>query len=376
MIRLLHGGGDTSLPTARAEGDALWVERADVERATGWAWKPEGLCRGDACMPLPPRPERPMTDGDRLDIAAMWRYVGWPVVHDEAARIWVLGEGASQRAAALTSLQAPDFELPDLDGRMHRLSDCQGRRVFLVAWASWCGCRLDLPVWQEVFEAARGQDFTVIAVALDEPEAARPWIEAASPGYPCLIDREHRVAELFHLVNVPQAVWIDEHGHMVRPPENAGSTDGFREMDRQSQQMPAQALSERLRVKRLYAEAVKDWALRGAASPHVLDEAGVAARLRVPDGSVAEAHARFRLAQALVQEEGRADEARAQFAEASRLHPDSWAIWRQGAGKNEQGLATGAEFWARVDALGDRPYHRPVEIAGLPAPQRGSSEAG
>ncbi len=375
MIRLLHGGGDTSLPTARAEGEALWVERADVERATGWAWKTEGLCRDDACMPLPPRADRPLTDGGRLDVAAVWRHAGWPVVHDDAARTWVLGEGAAQRAAALSTLQAPDFELPDLDGRMHRLSDYRGRRVFMVAWASWCGCRLDLPVWQEVMEAARGEDFTVLAVALDEPAAARPWIEAAAPTYPCLIDRGHRVAELYHLVNVPQAVWIDEQGRMVRPPENAGSTDGFRDMDRKSLEIPAQALSERQRVKQLYAAAVKDWARRGAASPHALDEAGVAGRLRMPGDSVAEAHARFRLAQALVGE-GRTDEARAQFAEAARLHPDSWAIWRQGAGKDERGLATGADFWARVDALGDRPYHLPLEIAGLPAPGRGAGKAG
>ena len=97
----------------------------------------------------------------------------------------------------------------------------------MVAWASWCGCRLDLPVWQALMDSTRDQSFTVLAIALDEPEAARPWIEAASPTYPCLIDREHRVAELYHLVNVPQAVWIDEEGRIVRPPENAGSTDGF-----------------------------------------------------------------------------------------------------------------------------------------------------
>ena len=78
-----------------------------------------------------------MTDSERLDIAAVWRYAGWPVVHDDSSRTWVLGEGASQRAAALSTLQAPDFELPDLDGRMHRLSDYRGRRVFMVAWASW-----------------------------------------------------------------------------------------------------------------------------------------------------------------------------------------------------------------------------------------------
>ena len=50
----------------------------------------------------------------------------------------------------------------------------------------------------------------------------------ARPTYPCLIDRDHHVADLYNLVNVPQAVWIDEHGRIVRPPETAGSTDGFR----------------------------------------------------------------------------------------------------------------------------------------------------
>ena len=228
-------------------------------------------------------------------------------------------------------------------------------------------------MWQSLVESIGDQNFTVLAVALDQPDAARPWIEAAAPTYPCLIDREHRVAELYQLVNVPQAVWIDEEGRMVRPPENAGSTDGFRQMDRQSLTMPAQALSERQRVKQLYVAAVKDWAQRGAASPYALDAAGVARRLRVPDGSVAEAHARFRLAQALLRE-GKADEARVQFDEAARLHPDSWAIWRQGAAKDESGLAGGAGFWARVDALGERPYHMPVaaEIAGRLVPQQDS----
>jgi Tetratricopeptide repeat/AhpC/TSA family len=232
-------------------------------------------------------------------------------------------------------------------------------------------------VWQSLYRSTQGstqgstqeRDFIVIAIALDQPEAARPWIEAAAPTYPCLIDRDHRVAELYTLVNVPQAVWIDESGRMVRPPETAGSTDGFRRMDRKTFTMPAEALAERQRVKERYVAAVKDWAERGAASPYALDAAGVMQRLRVPDASVAEAHARFRLAQTL-QREGRADEARAQFDEATRLHPDSWAMWRQSADKDKRGLASGAEFWARVDALGDRPYYLPVEIATMPKRDR------
>ncbi len=135
MIRILHDDSDTAWPDASADGDALWLDRDDVERATGWAWKPDGLGRDDTCIPLPRPGDRPISDGDRLDVAALWRHAGWPVVHDEAAQIWVLGEGAAQRAEALASGDAPDFALPDLDGRMHRLSGQLGRRVFLVAWA-------------------------------------------------------------------------------------------------------------------------------------------------------------------------------------------------------------------------------------------------
>lgn len=135
MIRLVHESRDTALPDAAVDGDSLWIDRADVERATGWAWKPEGLCRDETCMPLPRGAA--LTQGDRIDIAGFWRYAGWPVVHDAARRLWVLGEGAAHRGEALTTLQAPDFELPDLDGHLHRLSDYRGRRVFLATWASW-----------------------------------------------------------------------------------------------------------------------------------------------------------------------------------------------------------------------------------------------
>jgi len=137
MIRVLHASRDTELSDSTAAGDALWMTRADVERATGWAWKPEGLCRDDACIPLPRGADRALVDGDRLDVAALWRHLGWPVAHDATAQWWVLGEGAERRAGSLASLTAPDFELPDLDGHLHRLSDYRGRRIFLATWASW-----------------------------------------------------------------------------------------------------------------------------------------------------------------------------------------------------------------------------------------------
>jgi len=137
MIRVLHGSRDTTLPDADVEANALRLRRQDVERVTGWVWEPQGLCRSDTCMPLPRDAQLVTPAGDRLDIAAVWRHAGWPVVHDATSQTWVLGEGAAQRTESLASLQAPDFELPDLDGHLHRLSNHRGRRVFLATWASW-----------------------------------------------------------------------------------------------------------------------------------------------------------------------------------------------------------------------------------------------
>jgi hypothetical protein len=218
-------------------------------------------------------------------------------------------------------------------------------------------------VWQSLFDELKDHGFTVLAVAMDQPEAARPWIEAAAPAYPCLIDREHHLADLYNLVNVPQAVWIDEQGRIVRPPETAGSTDGFRAMDRKTFAIPDAVIAERNRIKTLYFDAVRDWAQRGTASVHVLDEGRAAAKLKLPQATIAEAHARFRLGLHLLRQ-GQTDEAQAQMAEAIRMHPDSWTMWRQAAAKNERGLAAGPAFWARVDALGARPYYEPADIAG------------
>ena len=219
-------------------------------------------------------------------------------------------------------------------------------------------------MWQSLHASLQERNFTVVTVAMDEPEAARPWIELAKPTYPCLIDRNHHVAELYNMVNVPQATWIDEHGRIVRPPENAGSSDAFRRMDRTSMQMSPEQIAERNRTKRTYVAAIHDWVLKGPGSEFAYDAATIRARLRLPDDAVARAHAHFRLAQSLLKR-GKREEAAINFSAASRLHPDSWTIWRQAAEKDATGLAAGPEFWARVDSLGDRPYHRPIDMKGL-----------
>jgi hypothetical protein len=109
----------------------LTITASELEARTGWAAKPEGLCKGDACVPAP----EAVIDGDRLDVTVVADRLGMPLVHDEATATWALGP--ESLGHSLTSATAPDLELPDADGNPFRLSSLQGRKVLLVAWASW-----------------------------------------------------------------------------------------------------------------------------------------------------------------------------------------------------------------------------------------------
>ena len=137
MVTLLTETGEYELAGAKPSTEALWCSANDAFQATGWAAKPEGLCKGEVCVPLPAGREREFVAGGRINLAALWRHLGQPAVRSERGHAWVLSESARERKAALASLEAPDFTLPDPSGRMHRLSDYRGKKVFLVTWASW-----------------------------------------------------------------------------------------------------------------------------------------------------------------------------------------------------------------------------------------------
>jgi hypothetical protein len=122
--------------TPASEAPGLWLSAADLERVTGFTLKPEGLCKYAICVPVPCGDKSFVTDG-LVDTAAFWRHIGNPIVHDEPNDVWSLGIGAGTRTQTLETLEAPNFSLPDIDGRVHSLSDQRGKKVFLATWASW-----------------------------------------------------------------------------------------------------------------------------------------------------------------------------------------------------------------------------------------------
>lgn len=302
-LTLLDGGSETTVDVddheALAAGDLLAV--------LGWELKPEGLCRGDVCVPVRDRALVEAGDDGRVSLSGVAEALDRPLVIDSKAGVAAIGPQRSSRRHALAGGAMPELALPDVDGHVVDLADLQGKKVVVTAFATWCGCRDDLPGWQELQDDL-GDDVTVVAVALDEDaDDVRPFAETVR--LPVLVDREHLVSDRLGISNVPATVWIDEHGHVARPPTVAFGTDTWTEFHG-VRSGP-------------HLDAIRRWARDG----------------EVPDGqpnqatgddlSPDEEAARlwFRIA-AHLRRQGRGDEAASRFAKATELAPLDFTVAR------------------------------------------------
>ena len=190
-------------------------------------------------------------------------------------------------------------------------------------------------MWQALRSELHPKGAEVVTVALDTggADAARQWIEAAAPEHPSLIDAAHVSAELFGFVNVPNAVWIDEDGMLVRPSHAAHIRKSpLRDMDvPEGLGRLGEVLTEVKKIKAdpdTYRAAVVDWVEHGAASRWALTPDQVIERSRPRPPEHAEAAAAFALGQHLYRQ-GEHDAAVPWFKEAHRLDPENWTYKRQ-----------------------------------------------
>lgn len=133
-VTVLDEGRVSQVPGSSA-GGRLVVEAGSLETAIGFVRKPEGLCRGDVCVPV--RAGGGIVVDGGVDVTALAAVLGRAIAVDEEAGAAFLGAASAERADRLRSLEAPDFTLPDLDGRPHSLSEHRGKKVLLAAYASW-----------------------------------------------------------------------------------------------------------------------------------------------------------------------------------------------------------------------------------------------
>jgi hypothetical protein len=133
MFTVIDVGKSTAIKAELREGRVLLAPE-QLASATGWDYKPEGLCRGEVCVPVR---DPAIETGGLIDLEVVAATLRRPLALDVAESAAYLGESAAERGEQMSSMQAPDFTLPDLDGRTHSLSDYRGRKVLLVVYASW-----------------------------------------------------------------------------------------------------------------------------------------------------------------------------------------------------------------------------------------------
>ena len=138
---IVYDGIATEVAVTAGAPNDLWITTGDLTRATRFVIKPQGVCRDELCFPLPKnrKAEFVLKKGATtwFNLNEFAKLTNQPVITDQKNGIWFFGSRAAEQNQYLASLSAPNFTLPDLNGKLHSLADFRGKKVLLVTWASW-----------------------------------------------------------------------------------------------------------------------------------------------------------------------------------------------------------------------------------------------
>lgn len=112
--------------------------------------------------------------------------------------------------------KAPDFELETLSGETIKLSDLQGKKVFLNFWATWCPpCKKEMPEMQKFYEQ-HSDEVEILAVNVTGQEqslkAVRAFMEDYNFTYPIGLDKELTVTNKYMVIAYPTTFFIGTDG--------------------------------------------------------------------------------------------------------------------------------------------------------------------
>lgn len=147
------------------------------------------------------------------------------------------------------------------------------------------------------------------------------------------------------MVNVPTAVWIDEQGQIVRPPEVAYSKE---------QKFLGNTMGDDH-----YIAGLRDWVENGEESRFVMDAASLKEKLRTRPLEHRQADAHFKLATHLHAKDNDAA-AETHWKAAQKLHPDSWNYYRQ-QWSFDPGTH-GRKWFQKFRDLKGEPYYAPLDL--------------
>ena len=119
-----------------------------------------------------------------------------------------------------TGKQAPDLELPNVDGKNVSLASYRGKYVLVDFWASWCNpCRQENPNVVSAWNQFKNKNFAIVGVSLDKEKA--PWLKAIQDdqlAWTHISDLKYwssKAVETFKFEGIPYNILIDPQGKVI-----------------------------------------------------------------------------------------------------------------------------------------------------------------
>jgi peroxiredoxin len=349
---VLYNGSAVKVDHPLVEQGDLWVTASDLQRINGLTLKPPGvLCLGDVCINLGQKGDSALLrkkDGQEwVNASGLAQRLKQPFAVDRESGTWSFGTIPETRTPFLKSAVAPNFELPDRKGKIIRLSDYRGKKVLLMTWASWCGCRFDVKNWEPIYQRLKDRGFEIISVAEDSggEAAAGPTFDSAHVSFVTIVDPDHTISALYNFVNVPSAAWIDEEGHVVRLNEGTYAKK--------------HSLGAIKFGSDEYAPAVEDWVKNGPKSKFIWSPAEMAKRVQPRTSDEGRAQALFHLGVYFSNQKD-LKKAKQYFAEAESLDPNNWNIHRQDWALTDK-KGQNRNWFTKV-TKSKKPYYAPLDL--------------
>ncbi len=132
-----------------------------------------------------------------------------------AAVIFIVAGQREKFEPVTANSEIIDFELPDMQGKMRKLSDFRGKVVFLNFWATWCKpCEEEMPSMQALYENLNNFPFEIVAVSVDKdpPEKVAEFAKQYGITFTILHDRKGKIKETYKTTGVPETFIIDQNG--------------------------------------------------------------------------------------------------------------------------------------------------------------------
>jgi hypothetical protein len=140
-VTVIVDGKAATTSRAQVRGDDVWLRLDELPSATAWELKPEGVCRGETCVPLSPSQKAAVLGDEKtpnwFNVSEFARLIEEPVAIDQQERVWYFGPPGWEWKSRSAGNAAPDFTAPDLAGEQHSLRELRGKKMLLLFWASW-----------------------------------------------------------------------------------------------------------------------------------------------------------------------------------------------------------------------------------------------